>query len=117
MPDFSPINFPDGSSYTAQEVEWVCTDYLMRAEHSIAKRRKRSRYSQEWVAAGKDVEKMDKDIRFGTEISPIDERSLFIQEVKKNKDYEFLFIIFIVILTFFVYYWDLPSDQINTCPS
>lgn len=90
MPDFSPINFPDGSSYTAQEVEWVCTDYLMRAEHSIAKRRKRSRYSQEWVAAGKDVEKMDKDIRFGTEISPIDERSLFIQEVKKNKDYEWI---------------------------
>lgn len=88
--NFSPINFPDGSSYTAQEVEWVCKDYLMRAEQSIAKRRRRSRYTQEFNAVGKDVEKMDKDIRFATDIEPIDDRSLFIQEVKKNKDYEWI---------------------------
>ena len=28
MSDFSPILFEDGSSYSAQEVEWVCLDYL-----------------------------------------------------------------------------------------
>lgn len=88
--NFTPINFPDGSSYTAQEVEWVCTDYLMQAEHSIAKKRKRSRYTQEWINSGKDVKKMDQDIRYGTEITPMDQRSLFIQEVKKNKDYEWI---------------------------
>ena len=86
---FSPINFPDGSSYTAQEVEWVCTDYLMRAEHSIAKRRRRSRYNQELSVAG-TADKMNQDIRLGKEITLTDDRSLFIQEVKKNRDYEWI---------------------------
>lgn len=86
---FSPINFPDGSSYTAKEVEWVCTDYLMRAEHSIAKRRRRSRYTKELSIAG-TADKMNQDIRLGKDITLTDERSLFIQEVKKNRDYEWI---------------------------
>lgn len=86
---FSPINFPDGSSYTAKEVEWVCTDYLMRAEHSIAKRRRRSRYTKELSIAG-TADKMNQDIRLGKDIILTDERSLFIQEVKKNRDYEWI---------------------------
>ena len=86
---FSPINFPDGSSYTSQEVEWVCTDYLMRAEQSIAKRRRRSRYTKEWSIV-RSADKMNPEIREGKEIIPTDEKSLFIQEVKKNNDYEWI---------------------------
>lgn len=87
--NFSPINFPDGSSYTSQEVEWVCQDYLMRAEHSIAKRRRRSRYTKEWSVV-RSADKMNPDIREGKEIVLTDEKSLFIQEVKKNNDYEWI---------------------------
>lgn len=87
--NFSPINFPDGSSYTAREVEWVCTDYLMRAEQSIAKRRRRSRYTKEWSLV-RSADKMNPDIREGKEIVLTDEKSLFIQEVKKNHDYEWI---------------------------
>ena len=36
MSDFTPILFEDGSSYSAQEVEWVCLDYLAAAERTLS---------------------------------------------------------------------------------
>lgn len=61
----------------------------MRAEQSIAKRRRRSRYTKEWSIV-RSADKMNPEIREGKEIIPTDEKSLFIQEVKKNNDYEWI---------------------------
>lgn len=90
MANFSPINFPDGSSYTAEEVEWICNDYMSMAERSIDKKRRRSRYQHEWDKH-RDAEKMNEDVRYeSAEITPFDERTAFIKKVKDAKDYEWI---------------------------
>ena len=86
MSDFSQILFEDGSSYTAQEVEWVCLDYLAAAERTIDRKRHRARYMRDFMA-GKIETTPGNRKKVGTEIVLDDKKSKFIREVKENGDY------------------------------
>lgn len=86
MSDFTPILFEDGSSYTAEEVEWVCLDYLAAAERTIDRKRHRARWQKEYKA-GRLETTPGNTKKVGTQIVLDDDRSKFIREVKNNGDY------------------------------
>lgn len=86
MSDFSPILFENGSSYSAEEVEWVCLDYLAAAERTIDRKRHRARYSRD-LRKGLLETTPGNHKKVGTQIVLDDERSKFIREVKENGDY------------------------------
>lgn len=86
MSDFTPILFEDGSSYTAEEVEWVCLDYLAAAERTIDRKRHRARYQRD-LQKGLLQTTPGNTKKVGTQIVLDDDRSKFIREVKNNGDY------------------------------
>lgn len=86
MSDFTPILFEDGSSYTAEEVEWVCLDYLAAAERTIDRKRHRARYQRD-LQRGLLQTTPGNTKKVGTQIVLDDDRSKFIREVKNNGDY------------------------------
>lgn len=86
MSDFTPILFEDGSSYSAQEVEWVCLDYLAAAERTIDRKRHRARYQRD-LQKGLLKTTPGNTKKVGTQIVLDDEKSKFIREVKDNGDY------------------------------
>lgn len=86
MSDFTPILFENGSSYTAQEVEWVCLDYLAAAERTIDRKRHRVRYMKDLRNGLLETTPGNRK-KVGTQVVLDDERSKFIREVKENGDY------------------------------
>ena len=86
MSDFTPILFENGSSYTAQEVEWVCLDYLAAADRTIDRKRHRVRYKNDYRKGLLETTPGNRK-KVGTEIVLDDDKSKFIREVKENGDY------------------------------
>lgn len=86
---YSAINFPDGTSYTSQEVTWVLEDYQNKCERAIVKRRKSARYQMALYGT------IDPD-ETKNEIVELTDKEKFLRKVKACNDYNWIVAVAIV---------------------
>lgn len=95
---YSPIQFSDGTEYTAREVAWVVEDFQSAAERAVCQRRNSARYQMELRGTLKNgqsnavVEQTEKDI-FLTKVKACNDYNWILQVVQSRNEFDPMYVL------------------------